>query len=89
MIIQKRLLEIGDPREFMKLAWSINPQRTKDLIKIQLLGKKDIVFNDVNPSDFDMIVEDPDFNLKSFLSSFKSNSKEFIRVFREGKIKAA
>ena len=81
MQINRRNLMGWDRAEYLYLAWSINPNKTKQLIAQQVPNIEVTAVNLNQIADLDY------FNFSRFLRQFKTNTDELIRAHAKGRIK--
>jgi hypothetical protein len=72
-------IQSGDPAEYLRFAYGVNPNRTIKLLKVQGI--------DSNGLDFDEVVENESFKFGSFLRNFKTTNTELKKAVNSGFLK--
>jgi hypothetical protein len=82
MYIDKRSLLEGNPGEYLKLAWAINPTKTKKLIALQVPNIE------VSQANISQIANVDYFNFRQFLRQFQTSTDELLTAYAKGRVKA-
>lgn len=76
--IDRNKLREGDKNEYLKFAYSLNPNKFKRIIRLQIPR-----FEVISESNFSNLLDDKNFSFSQFLISFKSNTRELIESAKE------
>lgn len=81
--INKDKLKAGDKNEFLKLGYSINPEKFVKLVKLTVPN-----FELKSETDFTELLENDKFRFGSFLGMYKSNSEELVNAAKSNRLRA-